>query len=392
MTANPENSSPRADGPSSPEFLSLVKELSSEGKNSGAGRPESTIQKVSQDLANAVTDAELLLLHCVRDGIEIDPAHAAKVVAARNLATDPGELDIGALLAAISHVSAKAKPVTADTIRASTAKKTVSHYKIGAIILACFIIPLSIASFVNTRISDAVIADVQQNTNIGVGLRAKSASDVSATTSPPVFSDDLADLVQYASTMRAIHARTKQLNYIFLLSQVDDPFDYDANTNEQIQESTRKERFEVDPNFKNFTEFQKEMVEKIGTYQDVRHFANQVTEANSIIFGAINTYLLPILYAILGACASLLRDFSHQVKTCTFTESYANPARIIIAAIAGAVVALFSNFNLTQGPTLPPLAIAFLVGYAADVFFSFLDGLIRTFTKPSARPPAKPHQ
>jgi len=53
----------------------------------------------------------------------------------------------------------------------------------------------------------------------------------------------------------------------------------------------------------------------------------------------------------------------------------------MIAAIAGAVVGLFNNFTISQGASIPPLAIAFLVGYAVDVFFSFLEGLIQAFTK-----------
>jgi len=43
------------------------------------------------------------------------------------------------------------------------------------------------------------------------------------------------------------------------------------------------------------------------------------------------------------------------------------------------VVGLFTNFNVTQGGSLSPLALAFLVGYAVDVFFSFLEGLLRAF-------------
>jgi hypothetical protein len=42
------------------------------------------------------------------------------------------------------------------------------------------------------------------------------------------------------------------------------------------------------------------------------------------------------------------------------------------------------NFAMTQGTSISPLAIAFLVGYAVDVFFSFLEGLLQTFTKSKA--------
>jgi len=37
-----------------------------------------------------------------------------------------------------------------------------------------------------------------------------------------------------------------------------------------------------------------------------------------------------------------------------------------------------------QGATLPPLAIAFVAGYAADVFFSFIDGAVQTVSRPKS--------
>jgi len=65
----------------------------------------------------------------------------------------------------------------------------------------------------------------------------------------------------------------------------------------------------------------------------------------------------------------------------TFVPSHSDSARFLIAAIGGAVVGLFNNFTINQGASIPPLAIAFLVGYAVDVFFSFLEGLIQAFTR-----------
>ena len=59
--------------------------------------------------------------------------------------------------------------------------------------------------------------------------------------------------------------------------------------------------------------------------------------------------------------------------------SRTDSARFIIAAIGGGAVGLFNNFTL--GESFPPLAIAFLVGYATDIFFSFLDRVQQSFTK-----------
>jgi hypothetical protein len=124
-----------------------------------------------------------------------------------------------------------------------------------------------------------------------------------------------------------------------------------------------------------------EVEKKTPIYQAVRYFAKDIQERTTLFYGALSNFLLPPLYAILGACAYLLRTFSEQIKARTFAPSVAASARFIIAAIGGGVVGLFSNFTLGQGTSLSPLAIAFVVGYATDIFFSFLDGLQQAFTK-----------
>jgi hypothetical protein len=121
--------------------------------------------------------------------------------------------------------------------------------------------------------------------------------------------------------------------------------------------------------------------QKIAVYQDVRYFAQSIQDAVSTFYGAIATCILPVLYALLGACAYLLRSFEEQIKNHTFTVADKHVARFLIAAIGGLVVGLFNNFSITQGGTLSPLAFAFLVGYAVDVFFTFLEGFLQTFDR-----------
>jgi hypothetical protein len=114
-------------------------------------------------------------------------------------------------------------------------------------------------------------------------------------------------------------------------------------------------------------------------YQHVRYFAQSIQHSVATSFGAVATCILPMLYAVLGACAFLLRSFEEQIRTRTFTAGDKHVARFLIAAIGGLIVGLFSNVNFAQGATLSPLAIAFLVGYAIDIFFSFLEGFLQTF-------------
>ena len=122
----------------------------------------------------------------------------------------------------------------------------------------------------------------------------------------------------------------------------------------------------------------------------MRYFAQNLVDDVSFFYGAISACVLPALYALLGTCAYLLRSFEQQMANRTFTPSVANSARFLIAAIGGAVVGLFNNFTIGQGASISPLAIAFLVGYAVDVFFTFLEGMLQAFTKGNATsaPPA----
>ena len=74
-----------------------------------------------------------------------------------------------------------------------------------------------------------------------------------------------------------------------------------------------------------------------------------------------------------------------------YLPSAASGARYFIASIAGLVVGLFGSL-LPPSLVLPPLAIAFLVGYAVDAFFARLDQLIEKLkgadTSPSKDTPS----
>jgi hypothetical protein len=88
---------------------------------------------------------------------------------------------------------------------------------------------------------------------------------------------------------------------------------------------------------------------------------------------------LPVLYALLGTVAYLLRLYEEQFKNRVLIAGDKHVARLLIAGIGGLVVGQFNN--VTQGITISPFAVAFLVGYAVDVFFTFLEGLLQMFKR-----------
>ena len=235
------------------------------------------------------------------------------------------------------------------------------------ILLAFCIIPFSLASFITSAISEAIRKDIETANVLAVKLgdevRSIRAQDETGKKALPSTAA-VRDLQEFTVLMRAIDARGWQLNRFLVYSVVGPSWNHDE--------------FEIPP---GIPDFPKAVTDKIETYQNARYFAQTVRESVSIIYGATATCILPVIYALLGACASLLRSLEEQIKLRTFTKFDAHVARFLIAGIAGGVVGMFNNFYIGQSASVSPLAIAFLVGYSADVFFSFLQGLLETFTR-----------
>jgi hypothetical protein len=349
-------------------------------------------QKTPPYFNDALCDAERLLKYAAEIGIDVTGDTRGAILRARTAATEGWTEQIAAdLLAALTSLAGRLKPVTAESLRAyhDDTRPTVHNYLVWAIILACVILPASIATFVTSAVSTALREDITRANALAVKLRAELGPPLPA---GQVFefpkgisaSDVISDLQDYASLVRVINARARKLNH-FILPRQRLPFE-DVATPEQ-----RKQYFELPVGIPDPIAARDNVT---NTYQDVRYFAQTLITDVSVFYGALSTCILPVLYALLGTCAYLLRTFEDQMANRTFTPSAANSARFVIAAIGGGVVGLFNNFTITDQATIPPLAIAFLVGYAVDVFFAFLEGLLRAFTKtpannpPTSAPPA----
>ena len=344
--------------------------------------------------AEALEDSERLLKYAAEYGIDIDEDTRNYILQARS-AIDAGwdEETAANLLKALAKLAARLKPVTAESLKACTdnTRPTVRNYWTVAICLAAVIFPFSLASFVGTAISNAVRTDIATANDLAIKLRTQlgppqgAPQILSRAASPGPSANDAAtaitELQQFASTTRAIDARARQLNFLVFHAERD-PFASIRNDPKKIHDT-----FQLPSGLPNLITAADDLTT---VYQDVRYFGQSLLDDVSFFYGAITVCLLPALYALLGTCAYLLRTFERQMATRTFTPSVADSARFLIAAIGGAVVGLFNNFTIGQGASIPPLAIAFLVGYAVDVFFAFLEGALQTFTRGtvSAPPPS----
>jgi|HubBroStandDraft_1064217.scaffolds.fasta_scaffold00221_3 hypothetical protein len=401
--------------------------------------------KSHPDFPRAVDDAMRLLVYAAEMGRNVDDATRNSILHAKAAASAGWDETIAAsLLAALTKLTAELSPVTAESLEASSSQLTkpaITTLRWWAFILASLIVPFSVLGFVSSSISSAVRADIKTSNELLVKLRGEIGTGLAPIAGtpekpfPPGLSeaDVITQLQLYASTIRAVDARSRQLNW-FVFNAERDPFAdlrWDS-TESKNQRAANKQKTAAEGNSQqtltassndqpktdavgncpgtakassdNEAKLKAMFQLPVGlpnmpcaldnlttTYQDVRSFAQDVLDLVSVSYGAINTCLLPILYALLGTCAYLLRCLEEELRTLTFTpSSRANWARFLVAGISGAVVGLFGNFSITEGASISPLAIAFLMGYAVDVFFSFLEGLLKSFTKPKNGTASKP--
>jgi hypothetical protein len=314
-------------------------------------------------------DAEHLLNYAVEAGIEVEPDVAKRILAAMKVGDAVWDSpEAGELAAAITKLAAKLKPVTAETLRAcrEDAHDAIAGYKRIALYLASFVFILSFFSFISAGISSKIKADITAANEYLLTLHTQVDTLKLPGEAPPSLL--LGELQKFAIDMRSTLNHSRQLKWFSPFPEVDPCPD-------------KKCQLELDPTkLRTLDSLRQELDDKTTLYQEIRDYANAVTTNVALVWGATGNIILPVLYALLGACAAVLRAFTLQVSTRTFAPSYATPARFYIAGIGGGVIGLFNNV-FGEHVSISPLALAFLVGYATDIFFSFLEGAAQSLGK-----------
>jgi len=372
----------------------------------------------------ALEDAENLLKFAQETGVAIENDVRKHVLDARAaFGTGLDETLTDNLLSALGRLAnaVSADHVTAESLReCSNSLKKRHPYRIPSLILALVVVVYSTLSFVTSSIAESIRNDVATANELALKLTSEfppgagtgqptgatitippdhvpSSDGVAghSTThgalknnalSPSALPDGLSradvikDLQTYAACVRNIDTHAQELTWYTHLwdrlfkPQRIDPFHLIRRNLEELHDE-----FELKV---PITDYAEAADERTITYQKVRCFAQNMVDDVSFYYGAVSSCVLPVLYALLGAAAYLLRTYDRQVSERTYVHSAANDSdRFLVAAIGGAVVGLFSTMMGNGSVKVPPLALAFLVGYAVDVFYAFLESLIQAITK-----------
>jgi hypothetical protein len=380
--------------PDSPRAPSAPRPSSHPGHRVPGGGPLDAASMES--FGDLLAEAEALVQYAAKAGIEIGNGVWRSIFVARSKAQDAWTTeDLCALLAAMTKLSSKLKPVSGVSARECLvkvkARRAIRVYEWVAAVVVAMILPISYFSFVASAACETIRNDIDVANALAVTLHGQI---LLPTTSPGTgdaghqarrpTNAELSDLQRFAATMRDVKIRARRLGrYDWIVgdarSIVRPPFQ--AASRSAVEETSPQASDELPVPILDVSDT---TIGLIKEYQSVRAIAQRVQEDVSTGFGAMATCFLPMLYALLGACVYLARRYEGQMKSSTFTGAEKPWVRIFIAGIGGLVVGLFAKFGADQGASLPPLAIAFLVGYGADVFFVFLDGFLQMFWRPQS--------
>jgi hypothetical protein len=356
---------------------------------SKAADPETEIPSFE----HMIEDAQLLLSYGATVGATLNDADV-KILndEIQKTAVDKSaNHDYTDALLAYSRIAKQLLPVTAYTLRECfvSSKRIVRSYAWWGSVFVILIVSASLVTFVSSTISDSMKGEIDLANSKTVTLRVHfSPTGQASSPEQPANTpnsgtnyseqDRLIDLQQLAISTRSIYGRAQQLRYL-IIPALPDPF-----SDRSPQE--RHAALELDitksdsDNFNNI----------VGTYQEVRAYAQSLRDAVAFWYGGIAASVLPVFYALLGASAWSLRRMQIGLRDRTFASFGGNSAQMLVAAIAGTVISLFSGLFVSTAVSLSPLAWAFLAGYSSDSLFQVLDGILRIRPRGEPDVPAVP--
>jgi hypothetical protein len=357
---------------------------------------------MTPELYAALNDTARLLEHAASSGLFPMDKQAGSDTMVRDLiwaqeAARSGRLTpqiITAFWNAYGRLGHLVRPVTAATLAASK-RASLLGMKIQSAVLVAALIIFSIFLFMcNATLSETsdlmdqqnsvalkLWADIQVLRTNGPGNGdASHVSSGGAVIAERVFEET----VEFSRKSVWLLQSAGRLNFWFtpwwMQSGIKDVTFNESNPN-------RMTHLNVPPTLSSVGEIQDEAIYQIRAYQSIRDYALGLFKINTLIYNSLSTYFLPTVYALLGAFLYGFRLCTRLIRRKAYLPCAAYSARYFIAAIAGLVVGLFGSL-LPKGLAMPPLAVAFLVGYAVEAFFSRLDGLIHKFKGDEAAPSA----
>ena len=126
-----------------------------------------------------------------------------------------------------------------------------------------------------------------------------------------------------------------------------------------------------------------EQEQSSGTSQDEEQDYIISLQQSQFALKAIQLFLLPLQYGLLGAYAYILRQLTREIKTLTYVveSNISYRLRAQLGAVSGLAIGWFTTgTGIAVLGALSPLALAFLAGYSVEVLFTLMDKFVTSFS------------
>ena len=303
------------------------------------------------DLREIVERTRLLLDAAGRRGLVVAPSVVEAIVAIERQIDDDMPPDAAMLTQFISAYEALMKMtggVSSDALNAATRRDRLMTRRIYFVFFAVLIllaIPLTTISTVGGKLSKDITAQIKSTCREYAVLYCDSLSRNEETT--------------YDHFPYAVNDLTNRTNHISESLRVLAFFD------DLLQPTNlRADLPRVPPSDGNIWSSFLETFSRSGT----------IIDRFDLYYGTLTSYLLPIIFGMLGAVTFGLRELrrrSDVPQGRTRNGPMMAILRICIAGLAGYLVTITGDFF--SGIQAPAVFIAFLLGYSIDVFFTLLD-------------------
>lgn len=344
-----------------------------------------TSPRNNSSLASSLRDAQILLAYAAQNGIAIDGATIKSVVAAASLhaSNSMTDDDEAGFWAAFNLLAKTVAPVTVGSLRSimdveasertlfglhfrksPLARKAVRWYTTLAIVTLATLLVVQIYWLFGAKITSDIQKTSETQSKVGASLR--SAEKLAA---------QLASKPKNAPPEEATAPAATEVDIPSLRAQ--------KETLSMKEESSYEALAGWSAVWGNFLpEFACETRENP---PKCKIYANTVLlQSSSLVLEALQRYLLPLLYGLLGTCVYVLRTLAAEISRRTYSEAsnIGFRIRLYLGTLGGMVFAWFLIPESTDSlfKSLSPFALAFLSGYSVELLFAAMDRFLAAFT------------
>jgi hypothetical protein len=368
--------------------------------------------------AAALDDAKLLLHYAIKQGVELEDETTKTLIEIMSDIETKGWNPVSELTfwAAYAQLAKAARPVTAESLRSIDHGSARPPRAITEVVLTSVVTGVALALLLTLQIYwvigsnivttiDRLISDVDrfQTQMQAADYQLFSITAISEAAQPAVVTDPsqpdqprpstnsapAADLqrefvrlkLEYESNSRSFDQgrRILEANYALLNDWRNNSLNFfGSNVDAQYAKPPEPIEGEESYELKDRAERLKELSSTIA-----------LSDAKSTL-QSMASYMLPLLYGLVGACAYVLRAVSRDMRDVVFYPG--SPVhyrlRLLLGALSGIAIGWF--FTPEQLPSglkgIQPLALAFLAGYSVELLFAAMDRFISAFSGESRAP------